>query len=52
MLEEADGSTESLLDPRSITPMERARKKKKKVTLPEPTNVKTVSLNLRLISCF
>ncbi|XP_052248642.1 cilia- and flagella-associated protein 221-like isoform X2 [Dreissena polymorpha] len=41
MLEEADGSTESLLDPRSITPMERARKKKKKVTLPEPTNVKT-----------
>lgn len=38
---EAEGSQESLLDPRSLTPVERARRKKsKKAKLPPPTNVK------------
>lgn len=31
---------EGVLDPRSLTPVERARSKKKKFTLPPPTNVK------------
>ncbi|XP_060601443.1 cilia- and flagella-associated protein 221-like [Ruditapes philippinarum] len=35
-----EGSEESLLDPRSLTPVERARRKKKKLSLPPPTNVK------------
>lgn len=41
--DEDEGFAESTLDPRSITPVERARRKKKtKLTLPEPTNVKKV----------
>ncbi|XP_053374338.1 cilia- and flagella-associated protein 221-like [Mercenaria mercenaria] len=35
-----EGSIESVLDPRSLTPVERARRKKKKIALPPPTNVK------------
>ncbi|WAQ94714.1 PCDP1-like protein [Mya arenaria] len=34
------GFQDSLLDPRSLTPVERARKKKLRISLPPPTNVK------------
>jgi len=40
---EGGESAESLLDPRSLTPVERARKKRSKVSLPPPCNVKQVS---------
>jgi len=47
------GSTFSILDPSSLTPVERARRKRKtKLSLPEPTNVKKVCFVLLIFLYF